>query len=534
MPASKKSIALVSLAVVALAILAFLLLHKQRPQLPAKEAQALGMMMAVAARDNDLKRMRELIDSGADLDARSPDGTPALHWLARRDVVEEADRLLDLGANPSLANEYGLTPLHVAAEFGSSKVLRRLIKSGAPVDTLSRTGQTALMIAAGEGDSDNVEALIAAGANPNFADKAYGQTPLMLAVRGGSVEAVKALIEAGANVNAATKLGKPPTVRPPGDGGGSHGDGIVRGGVPPEGARGEWPGKVTPLHLAAREGTVDMAKALVEAGANIEQPEANDARPLLVAALNDNMPVAQYLLEKGANPNAADWYGRTPLWAAVDVRNVEVDPDTLHQKGIDRPRALKTIGLLLEKGAKPNARVMHYPPTRFWLQTAGSLAWVDFTGQTAFLRAALSGDVEAMKLLVSKGADPSLSTTNGTTPLMAAAGINWVYFQTFDEGEDKLLEAVRLCHERFGQDLNATNAMGLAAVHGAANRGSNKILTYLASKGAKFDLRDDQGRTPYIWAKGVFLATAAAEPKPKSMTLIEQICARNGQSCGIS
>jgi ankyrin repeat protein len=534
MLASRKSITLVSLAVIALALLAFAVLRSQRPQLPPEKARELGAMMAAAARDNDLARMHELIDAGADLDTPSPDGTPALHWLARRDLAEEADRLLDLGANPGLTNAYGLTPLHVAAEFGAAKVLRRLIAADAPPDTLSRTGQTALMIAAGEGDGDNVAALLAAGANPNFADKAYGQTPLMLAVRGGSTDAVKALIAAGANVNAATKLGQRPSFRPPGDGGGSHGDGIVRGGVPPEGARAEWPGKVTPLHLAAREGTVEMAQALVEAGAKIEQPEANDARPLLVAVLNDNMPVAQYLLEKGANPNAGDWYGRTPLWAAVDVRNIELDPDTVRQKGVDRPRALKMIGQLLAKGAKPNPRVIHYPPTRFWLLTAGSLSWVDFTGQTPFLRAALSGDVEAMKLLLSKGADPNLSTTNGTTPLMAAAGINWVYFQTFDEGEDKLLEAVRLCHERLGQDLNATNGMGLAAVHGAANRGSNKILAYLASKGARFDIRDAQGRTPYTWAKGVFLATTAAEPKPESMKLIAQICARNGQSCGIS
>ncbi|MCW2335967.1 ankyrin [Sphingobium sp. B2D3A] len=534
MPATSKRIALAGLALLALALVAFLLLRPQRPVLPPAKAQELGVQMASAARDNQLERMYELVDSGANLDARSPDGTPALHWLARRNLADDVDRLLDLGANAGLTNEYGLTPLHVAAEFGASAVLRRLLRAGAPVDTLSHTGQTALMIAAGEGDGANVKALLAAGANPNFTDKAYGQTPLMLAVRGGSVEAVQALIEAGANVNAATKLGRKPEFRAPGEGGGSHGDGIVRGGVPPEGSRAEWPGKITPLHLAAREGTVEMAKALVEAGAKIEQPEANDARPLLVAVLNDNVPVAQYLLDKGANPNAADWYGRTPLWAAVDVRNMELDTDTAKQKGVDRPRALKFIGALLNKGANPNARVMRYPPTRFWLLTAGSLSWVDFTGQTAFLRAALSGDVDAMKLLASKGADPNITTNNGTTPLMAAAGINWVFFQTFDEGEDKLLEAVRLCHERFGQDLNATNAMGLAAVHGAANRGSNKILAYLASKGARFDIRDAEGRTPYTWAKGVFLATTAAEPKPESMKLIEQVCARTGQSCGIN
>ena len=105
MPASKKSIALALLALVALAILAVWLLRSQRPQIPPKEAQALGVMMAAAARDNDLKHMQELIEKGADLDARSPDGTPALHWLARRNLAAQADHLLDLGANPGLANE---------------------------------------------------------------------------------------------------------------------------------------------------------------------------------------------------------------------------------------------------------------------------------------------------------------------------------------------------------------------------------------------------------------------------------------------
>ena len=526
--------ALAALAVVVLAALAVWALRPQRPQLPPERAHELGVMMATAARDDDLEQMRELIDSGADLNAMTADGSAALHWLARRDLVEDVDHLLELGADPDLMNEYGLAPLHVAAEFGASAVLERLIDAGASVDAVSRTGETAMMIAAREGDGDNVIALLDAGSAPNYADEAYAQTPLMLAVRGGSLDAVEALIAAGADVNAATKLGEEPAFRAPGEGGGSHGDGIVRGGVPEEGSRAEWPGKITPLHLAAREGTVEMAKALIDAGAKIEQPEANDARPLLVALLNDNMDVAQYLLEQGADPNASDWYGRTPLWAAVDMRNLELNTETLKQEGVDRARALKMIELLLDKGADPDARVDRYTPTRFWLLTAGSLSWVDFTGQTAFMRAALSGDVDTMKLLAKKGADPNIPTFHGTTPLMAAAGVNWVFFQTFDEGEDKLLEAVRMLHEQFGQKLDQTNEMGLAAVHGAANRGSNKILRYLASKGARFDIRDDQGRTPYTWAKGVFLATTAAEPKPETMALIAQICERNGQSCGIS
>src|SRR3982751_4987645 len=128
----------------------------------------------------------------------------------------------------------------------------------------------------------------------------------------------------------------------------------------------------------------------------------------------------------------------------------------------------------------------------------GSLAWVDFTGQTAFLHAALAGDVEGMKLLLQYKADPNIPTFNGTTALAAAAGVNWVQNQTWTESPEKLLEAVKLCVD-LGQDVNAVNEMGLAPLHGAANRGSNEIIKYLVSKGAKLDAKDKVGRTPLVW-----------------------------------
>jgi len=164
---------------------------------------------------------------------------------------------------------------------------------------------------------------------------------------------------------------------------------------------------------------------------------------------------------------------------------------------------------------------------------AGSLSWVDFTGQTPFLRAALSGDVATMRLLLEYKADPNLATFGGTTPLMAAAGVNWVYFQTFDEGQDKLLEAVKLCVS-LRQDVNAANSMGIRAIHGAANRGSDAIVKYLVEQGARLDAKDNQGRSPHTWAEGVFLATHAAVPKPSTMRLIEELCRTSGQRCALT
>jgi ankyrin repeat protein len=150
---------------------------------------------------------------------------------------------------------------------------------------------------------------------------------------------------------------------------------------------------------------------------------------------------------------------------------------------------------------------------------------VDFTGQTPFLTASLAGDVEVMRLLLAHGADPHISTFHETTPLMAAAGVNWVVSQSYTEGPEALLEAVKLCVE-LGMDVNAANSMGITAVMGAANRGSNDIIEFLVAHGARLDVSDNEGRTPLDWARGVFLATHPAEPKPASIALIEQL-ARN-------
>ena len=129
------------------------------------------------------------------------------------------------------------------------------------------------------------------------------------------------------------------------------------------------------------------------------------------------------------------------------------------------------VTVLLEKGANPNARTKELMPVRpRMLTVTGTLAWVDFTGQTPFILAALSGDLAVMRLLLAHGADPKIPTFQGTTALMAAAGINWVVDQTYDEGQPALLEAVKLCHD-LGLDVNAVNSMGLTALHGAVMSG---------------------------------------------------------------
>jgi ankyrin repeat protein len=207
----------------------------------------------------------------------------------------------------------------------------------------------------------------------------------------------------------------------------------------------------------------------------------------------------------------------------VDIRNVAVRSGTpTSENGIDRDAALQVIQMLLDRGVDPNARVKEFPPMRRYLLPLASLEWVDFTGQTAFIRAAQAGDVPVMKLLLAKGADPTIATFNGTTALMAAAGVNWVIGETFSESPAMWIQAVQLCLDR-GLDVNAVNEMGLQAIHGAANRGSDDIIELLARHGAELNRADKEGRTPYAWAQGVFLATNSPVAKPSTMALLDRL-----------
>jgi ankyrin repeat protein len=315
-----------------------------------------------------------------------------------------------------------------------------------------------------------------------------------------------------------------------GTGCGSEGVGINRGGLPDRGRRAEVKGGMTPLLYAARDGRAGAAQRLIDAGADVELADGNGIRPLLMAVLNNNLQVARLLLSKGANVNGDDFWGRTPLWAAVEYRNLDMnnnDQDSPIDNGVDRAPILEFIKVLLAAGANVNARTRELPPSRRWLYSLNDVSWVDFTGQTPFLRAALSGDTTTMRVLLEHGADPNLPTLAGTTPLMAAAGVNWVVAQTYTESPKALIDAVTLCLE-LGADVNAANSMGLTALLGAVNRGSNDIIELLVARGARLDVQDKEGRTPMRWAEGVFLAAVGAERKPATIALLERLARGSG------
>jgi uncharacterized protein len=487
---------------------------------------ATGAQVADAAKQLDKAAIRTMLDAKADVNAPSADGTTALHWAVRANDLEIANLLLHAKANPNAADRYGVTPLYLAILNGNQAMIHGLLEAGANPNLAAEGGETPLMTASRTGNTETLKALLDRGAEVNACDRQTHQTALMWAVRGNHAAAVDLLLSHGAEVNAQTLVGPTTPRHPPNAGGGSHGLGINRGGTPPRGFLDPTPGGLSALHYAARDGYFDIVRTLVAAHADVNQFEANGISPMLSAISNDHVDIAQYLLDHGADPNPFDVWGRTALFEAVAVRDLEVNKT--EDNGVDRPAMLGLIRALLDHGANPNPRTLEQLPMRRWIMFVNDISWVDFSGQTPFVRAALSGDITVMRLLLEHGANPNIATYEGTTALMAAAGINWAETQTYTESKEHLLDAVKLCLE-LGADVNAANSMGLTAAIGAINRGSNVILSYLVEHGARLDIKDKEGRTPKDWAEGVFLATVPPERKPDTIALLEKLQAGKAQ-----
>ena len=474
--------------------------------------------VADAAMRGDRDVVRSLLNDRAGINAPQADGTTALHWAVRKDDVATAEALLQAGANVNAANRYGVTPMALAATNGDAQMIEKLLKAGADPNAANPSGETVLMTAARTGKIDAVKALLDHGADVNAKERAHAQTALMWAVLENHAEMVEFLLAHGAEVNARTNVTMPKGEYVPAKPGGASGTGIIRQRALPTAD-----GGMTPLLFAVRDGNAGMTRLLLEHGADLHKSSGNRTTPLLIALLNGNVGLATYLLDKGADPNAADAYGRAALFAAIDLRNFN------HDKYGDLPTdgkdPMELIKALLQKGADPNAKT-DTVPVHGLMQFDGS--WVNFDGQTPFVRAALSGDIEVMRLLLEHGANPNLETTQGTTALMAASGINWIPGQTFSHEEADYVEAVKLCLER-GADVNATNSLGMMAMHGAANRGWESIIQILADHGSKLDVQDHGGRTPMIFAQGIFLAIRPPEAKPKAMALLKKLMEERNQ-----
>lgn len=564
------------------------------PDSPVADAAMLGQVEAV----------RALLDQGADVNAAQGDGMTALHWAAEGRSAEMADLLIAAGANLAAVTRLGdYTSLHLAAKAGSASVVRALLEAGAEAGVVTSTGgATPLHFAATSGSGEAVTALLDNGADHDVREAAWGQTPLMFAAATGRVDAIRALLDGGADpAITATVLdvpnrddedrdaerrrdervatlqslrqGRQVAVREPTQPQDPLAGTLLNPDEPPPsiaGQRGQGSavpqplshadlvgayGGLTALLLAAREGQIGAAEALLDGGADIDQVSAGDrTAPMLMATLNGHFDLAKALLERGADVAAASDAGATPLYAALNTNWI---PKSRHPQPTDYTQQqttyLELMEALLAEGADPNVRLQK---SLWYTEFGRGFLGVDRMGATPFWRAAYALDIPAMKLLVAHGANPNTPTMNaprrfrrggggqdlsglppvpvggpGAWPIHAASGIG--YGEGFAANvhrhvPDGWLPTVTYLVEELGADVNARDHNGYNAVHHAAARGDSELILYLVEKGADVTAVSRRGQTAADMANG---PVQRILPFPETVRLLESLGSKNNHNC---
>jgi ankyrin repeat protein len=319
-------------------------------------------------------------------------------------------------------------------------------------------------------------------------------------------------------------------------------------------------GGMTALLLASRQGELESVKALLDSGADINQPGAGDyTTPLLIAAINGRFDLAQFLLAHGADPRLAAANGVTPLYAVINCQWAQKalypQPRAFEQQATGY---LDLMTALLDKGADPNVRVRK----KVWYSGYNSdFSSIDEEGATVFWRAAYAADVEAMKLLVARGADPNIPTSRvpgrnrnggglsdepveevstkppvpvggpGMLPIHAASGPG--YGEGFAGNAHRftpggLLAAVKYLVDDLHADVNVEDQDGNTPLHNAAARGDNEMIRYLVSKGADVKAVNRDGKTTVDMANG---PVQRVQPFPETIALLEKLGAKNNHKC---
>ena len=409
-----------------------------------------------------------------------------MQWAVFKSDSEEVKRLLRAGANVSEANDYGATPMQLAAETGDVAILKLLLEAGADPDTPNAEGQTALMSVARTGNVEAAKLLLKRGAKVNAVEQFGGQTALMWAAARRHPQMVSLLLSKDANVNARS---------------------IVRNWqrhITAEGrAKDTNTGGLTPLMYAARENCLGCVNALLEHHVDINLADPDGVSPLTIALMNGNWDIAKRLVSAGADVNQWDIYGMAPLHVAVEMENAVPGGGFgpgLRGASIDPPNeadAKEVIRMLIERGANPNQQMFFRAPRAPGSVSNGS------RGTTPFLRACAGGDVDVVKLLLSRGALVNLDQADGETAIMMALGAR-------RGGEDNVVELLRVLHAA-GADVNVIakahhlqRTRGGTALHVATRLGLKKAIAELVSYGADVNARDPDGLTAldYAMARG--------------------------------
>jgi len=554
--------------------------------------------IADAAERGDTVTVQDLIRRHADVNAAQADGMTALHWSALNGDVKTLDLLIAAKANVDpLTRLGGYTPLHLASRRANGDAVVHLLAAGSNATLMTTTGVQPIHLAAEAGSVTAVQALLDRGANVDVKDGTYERTPLIFATSADRVDVMRLLIAKGANVQAATKvidyiarskedsadrqardkalaasLGKTslggrggsldpndPNYDPQAAaaaagarGGGGRGRGGASGPRPPSdietiGNQGGF----TALHYAVRDGYADAAMVLIDAKANVNRPSDGDkSTPLIVAAINGQYDLELALLEHGADPNLANDDGVAPLFATINnewaLRTWYPQPTAGTQQ---HASYLTVVEGLLKKGADPNARTMSH----IWYASynTGRMG-VDFSGATPFWRAAYALDVNAMRLLVTYGADPNIATKSygaqkrptdasgleavppggpHVPPFHAASGVGYGTSRVAQQHRhvpDGWMPAAKYFLEELKVDVNMRDADGFTALHLAAARGDNEMIKYLVSKGADVMAVNRAGQTTVDMANSPEQRT---QPFPETIALLEGMGAKNNHKC---
>ena len=562
--------------------------------------------MADAAMGGNLDVVRELVASGTDVNAPQGDGMTALHWAAERGDTEMVDLLVVAGARLDAVTRNGrYTPLHLAGSEGYALVIRLLLEAGADPNARSSTDATPLHFAAGSGIVEAVRTLLDRGASVDAREAAMGQTPLMFAAFKGRGEAVSALLQAGADAALATTVvdlvarneedarlrearnalkvlewnkNLPDRGDPRSDeretseaskARGEEGPNADRKGKTVVADEGEprqrlsfaWmvgkKGGMTALHFAAREGNQEAAARLLDQGASIDQRSADGSTPLLIATINGHFDLAVQLLAAGADPRIPSDAGATALYGVINLQwgpgSWYPQPSAHRQQ---RTSYLKLMEALVQAGADANARIereLWYTEYSTVQSRLSTTRW----GATPFWRAAYGLDVEAMKLLVEYGADPSIPTQKkpwregdgylievegyplppvpvggpALYPVHAATGAGYGLGhagQSHRHVPGGWLSAVKYLVEELDADVNVRDHLGYTPLHNAAARGDTELVLYLLEQGADVSAVNRFGQTTADMANGPFWGVA---PYPDLAELLESLGSVNNHNC---
>ncbi len=480
--------------------------------------------------DDDFPAVQALLKKGADVNAAQGDGTTALHWAAIRNDLEIGRLLIRSGANVNAATRIGgLTPLYLAATAGNAAMISELLKAGASAKSAnSVNGTTALMKASAAGSAEAVKLLLDRGADVNAKESGLGQTALMFAAAYDRASVVTLLAGRGADLKAASKVTHiAPQKDLDSDDFPLDADLILHANLPPgkDAAAAALAGRratptvsggMTALLLAARDGHVSSTQALLDAHAPIDQPSDGDrSTPLVMAIINGHFDVAKVLLDRGADANLANADGLAPLYAVIDAQWAPAAGGPVPLTAREKTGYLSLMAALLDHGANPNARL----GKKLWYRPAfHDQMWIGTPGSTAFWRAAQATDVAAMRLLASRGADAKIASNEGDTPLMLAAGVGWAGNFTRN-APNPAIDAVRFCLD-LGLDVNTQDVTGYTALMGAAWRGDDDVVQLLVERGAKLDPRTHRGWSATDMATGPYLRTTGATPHPKTVELL--------------